>query len=108
MTIDMWVNNMIQYRLLHIPTGEWLRNSEKGTETVDVSCEPYHTRFRYLAKFKLWYLFKYKKIIYLLDDSKTALLSYNKSEFEVVAVNVHFGFCGETEGGIARKAVCKQ
>lgn len=99
---------MVTYRILHIPTGEWLRNSDKSTEQVDSSCDAYATKFMLLAKFKLWYLFKYKKIIYLLDDSKTALLSYNKSEFEVVAVNVHFGFCGETEGGIARKAVCKQ
>ena len=54
-----------------------------------------------------WYLFKYNKSVYLLNEPKNALVLYNKSEFEIVAVNNNFGFCSETSGGIARKDVFK-
>lgn len=95
---------MNRYRILHIPSGEWLRQVDDNTETVTRGDKPWESRFQLTAVWFLYKLCKHKKTVYVLHQTERALLPVNKSEFLIVAVNNHLGFADDSDAGRARKA----
>ena len=81
------------YRILHIPTGEWL--------TYEASEKP--LIFEYAFTAKLYMYFHFRKITYIFFKDKKALLPITKAELEIVAVREDIMINEETTGGIARR-----
>ena len=80
------------YRILHIPTGEWLNHEFTEMPLI----------FEYEFTAKLYMYFHFRKNTYVFFKDKDALLPITEAEFEIVAVREDI-MIKETVGGIARR-----
>ena len=97
---------MIKYRILHIPTGEWVHKRIHDVYTSRETREVLTFSTKVGARFFILWKFRYSKL-YFSNDSFPALVEFNKAEFEIIPCEMSLAIPIESQSGQVRKGVTK-